>query len=86
MARQYKVCSNFTRNILEFPKMIISFTDGCVVTPFIGSLLATDVRLATKNTTFSFLHKKYGLHPTGALPFFLIAYFGFFLKKKKIYI
>lgn len=83
--KQINMLNNFTRNILEFPKMIISFIDGCVVTPFIGTILATDVRLATNQTTFSFLHKKYGLHPTGALPFFLIANLGLAKAKNILY-
>ena len=83
--KQINMLNNLTRNILEFPKMIISFLDGCVVTPFIGSILATDVRLATNQTTFSFLHKKYGLHPTGALPFFLIANLGLAKAKNLLY-
>lgn len=83
--KQINMLNNFTRNILEFPKMIISFLDGCVVTPFIGSILATDMKLATKQTTFSFLHKKFGLHPTGALPFFLTACIGFTRAKNLLY-
>ncbi len=74
--KQITILNNFTRNILKFPKMIIAFFSGCVVTPFIGSVLATDFKLATNQASFSFAHKKYGLHPTGALPFFLTQSLG----------
>lgn len=83
--KQINMLNNFTRNILDFPKMIITFVNGCVVTPFIGLTLATDIRLATKDAGFSFLHKKFGLHPTGALPFFLTANLGIAKAKNLLY-
>lgn len=83
--KQINMLNNFTRSVLDFPKMIISFVNGCVVTPFIGLTLAADIRLATKDASFSFLHKKFGLHPTGALPFFLTANLGIAKAKNLLY-
>jgi enoyl-CoA hydratase/carnithine racemase len=83
--KQINMLNNLTRTLLEFPKMVITFLNGCIVTPFIGLILAADIKLATNQTSFSFLHKKYGLHPTGALPFFLNASLGISETKKLLY-
>jgi len=74
--KQINMLNNFTVSFLEFPKLVISYLSGCIVTPFIGLALASDIKIGTNQTSFSFLHKKYGLHPTGALPFFLYTNLG----------
>jgi 2-(1,2-epoxy-1,2-dihydrophenyl)acetyl-CoA isomerase len=83
--KQINMLNNLTRLMLKFPKMIITFFNGCIVTPFIGLTLAADVKLATNQSSFSFLHKKYGLHPSGALPFFLNASLGISKTKQILY-
>ena len=47
---------------------------GNIVTPFFGSSLSMDFRYASEDMSFSLAHLKYGLHPSGALPFFLSRY------------
>jgi len=57
-------------------KIIIDCLQGEVVTPFFGETLAADFRFITENTQFTLSHKKYGLHPSGGLSFFLPRYIG----------
>lgn len=57
-------------------KIIIDCLQGTVVTPFFGETLAADFRFVTENMQFSLSHKKYGLHPSGGLSFFLPRYVG----------
>jgi len=57
-------------------KIIIDGLRGTIVTPFFGETLSADLRYATPDMRFSLAHKKYGLHPNGALAFFLPRYVG----------
>lgn len=57
-------------------KIIIDGLRGAIVTPFFGGTLSADLRYATPDMRFSLIHKKYGLHPSGALAFFLPRYIG----------
>ncbi len=50
---------------------------GDIVTPFFGVALATDIRYATPDMFFSMAHIKYGLHPSGGLPYFLVHELGY---------
>jgi len=50
--------------------------NSTIVTPFMGVTLVADMRLASPNGVFSLAHRKYGLHPSGAIPFFLTHYLG----------
>jgi enoyl-CoA hydratase/carnithine racemase len=74
--RQISILSRFIRYLAGYQKLCIAGLDCTVVTPFIGIILVADLRYATRHATFSFAHNKYGLHPTGALPFFLTHYLG----------
>jgi len=67
----------FVRYIANYKKLCFSVLSGNVVTPFIGAFLATDIRYATSDMSFSFAHNKYGLHPSGGLPYFLINQLGY---------
>ena len=49
---------------------------GDVVTPFFGITLAAEFRFAHPGMRFVLAHSKLGLHPSGALPFFLQRYVG----------
>ena len=42
------------------------------MTPF--ACLSMDIRYATEGSQFVMAHNRYGLHPSGALPFFLSQY------------
>lgn len=57
-------------------KLIIDGLQGVVVTPFFGESLSADIRFVSEDCCFSLAHKKYGLHPTGGLAFFLPRFVG----------
>ncbi|MEZ5083989.1 MAG: enoyl-CoA hydratase/isomerase family protein [Bacteroidales bacterium] len=62
------------RNIASLQKIVISGIQGNVVTPFVGASMVADFRYASEDAVFSMIHNKYGLHPSGGLPFFLTNY------------
>ena len=68
---QYSIMRN-----LSSKTIMIDGLQGATVTPFFGQALSADLRFASADMYFSLEHKKYGLHPTGALPFFLPRYIG----------
>lgn len=76
-ARQINVLNRVITQLAEFKKISVMAQQGNIVTPFFGSGLAADFRLAAEDVTYSLSHLKYGLHPSGALPFFLPRYLGF---------
>ena len=65
---------NIVRKISQFNKIFITAFRGGIVTPIFGTSLAADFRLASENTYYSLSHAKYGLHASGALPFYLPKY------------
>jgi enoyl-CoA hydratase/carnithine racemase len=83
--RQINILNHFIYQSVNFKKLLIMGLQGCVVTPFIGACLAADLRFATNDMQFSFAHLKYGLHPTGALPFLLPKYIGLSKSKYCLY-
>jgi len=62
--------------LANYKKLYVAGLGCSIVTPFIGVILVADLRFATPNARFSFAHNKYGLHPSGGLPFFLDHYVG----------
>ena len=61
---------------LASKKLIIDGLQGTVVTPFFGESLSADIRFVSEDLCFSLAHKKYGLHPTGGLAYFLPRFVG----------
>lgn len=61
---------------LASKKLIIDGLQGTVVTPIFGESLSADIRLVSDDFCFSLAHKKYGIHPTGGLAFFLPRFVG----------
>lgn len=61
---------------LKSKKLIIDGLQGTVVTPIFGESLSADIRLVSDDLRFSLAHKKYGIHPTGGLAFFLPRFVG----------
>jgi enoyl-CoA hydratase/carnithine racemase len=61
-------------NIAGLNKISFMGLRGDVVTPFIGASLVADFRFAAENTRFVFCHKKYKMHPSSALSYFLPLY------------
>ena len=63
--------NRFILRLIDLKKISAIALQGSIVTPFIGVSLATDFRIASSNMHLSFAHVEHGVHPTGALPFFL---------------
>ncbi|MGD8779673.1 MAG: enoyl-CoA hydratase/isomerase family protein [Ignavibacteria bacterium] len=75
-AKQITIMNNFIKKVVQFDKLIFSALNGEIVTPFFGASLAADFRFASDITVFSLAHLQMGLHPSGALPYFLPKYVG----------
>ncbi len=69
--REIHILNRFIRQIVNLNKIVVSGIQGSVVTPFVGLALASDLIYARKGTKLIMAHNKYGLHPSGGLPFFL---------------
>ena len=70
------ILNRFVKYIADYKKLSFSALSGSIVTPFFGLSLATDIRYVTPETYFSLAHNKYGLHPSGGLPYFLVNQLG----------
>lgn len=74
--REINILNKIVRRLVKFNKLLFVGITGTVVTPFFGASLAADMRYATESTIFSLAHNKYGLHPSGGLPYFLVQRLG----------
>ncbi len=74
--KEINILNKIVREIVNYNKLCFVGIKGTVVTPFLGASLAADMRYATENTVFVMAHNKYGLHPSGGLPFFLSQLLG----------
>jgi enoyl-CoA hydratase/carnithine racemase len=74
--KEINILNKIVREIVNYNKLCFVGIQGKVVTPFLGASMAADIRYATKNTVFIMAHNKYGLHPSGGLPFFLTQSLG----------
>lgn len=74
--REINILNRAINHLVEFKKISVMALQGNIVTPFFGASLSVDFRYAAEDTSFSLAHLKYGLHPTGALPYFLPRYLG----------
>ena len=75
--REINTLNRFVEYIANYNKLCFTVLSGCIVTPFFGLALATDIRYATPETFFSLAHNKYGIHPSGGLPYFLVHELGY---------
>lgn len=75
--RELNILNRFVSYLSNYNKLCFSVLSGGIVTPFFGASLATDIRYATQDMYFSLAHNKYGLHPSGGLPYFLINQLGY---------
>jgi enoyl-CoA hydratase/carnithine racemase len=73
-AREINLLNRTISHLVEFKKISVMALQGNIVTPFFGASLAVDFRFAAEDMNYSLVHLKYGLHPGGALPFFLQRY------------
>lgn len=74
--RQINILNRFIGFLAGYHKLVFVGINSTVVTPFMGATLVADIRLASPNGAFSLAHRKYGLHPSGAIPFLLTHYLG----------
>ncbi|NIM11921.1 MAG: hypothetical protein GTO45_07380 [Candidatus Aminicenantes bacterium] len=74
--REINILNRTISQLIEFKKVSVMALQGNIVTPFFGASLSVDFRYAAEDASFSLAHLEYGLHPTGALPFFLPRYLG----------
>jgi enoyl-CoA hydratase/carnithine racemase len=74
--RHINILNRIVIQIADFKKVFAVGLQGSVVTPFFGASLAADFRFASRDMFFSPAHCRHGLHPTGALPYFLPRYVG----------
>lgn len=74
--RQIHILNNFIRFLAGYQKIVVTGIGSTIVTPFMGAALVADMRLASPLGSFSLAHRKYGLHPSGAIPYFLTHYLG----------
>ena len=72
--REINILNKIIKILSEYRKLCFSGIDGDIVTPFFGAALSMDIRFASEGTRFIMAHNRYGLHPSGALPFFLSQY------------
>ena len=69
--REIHILNRFIKSLASLRKIVVSGSQGCLVTPFVGVAFVADFIYARKGTKFIMAHNKYGLHPSGGLPFFL---------------
>jgi len=71
------ILNRFVEYISNYSKICFAVLSGSIVTPFFGLSQAIDILYGTTKTYFSLAHNKYGLHPSGGLPFFLVQKLGY---------
>jgi len=69
--REINILNRFIKALANLNLIVASGIQGSIVTPFVGLALVADFIYAQKGTKFIMAHNKYGLHPSGGLPFFL---------------
>jgi 1,4-dihydroxy-2-naphthoyl-CoA synthase len=74
--RQIIILNNFIRFLAGYHKLVFVGIGSTIVTPFMGAALVADMRLASPGGSFSLAHRKYGLHPSGSVPYLLTHYLG----------
>ena len=72
--REILITQQFILRMVKFPKLTFTGILGNVATPFLGAGLTLDFRFACEGDFFTFPHLQHGLHPSGALPFWLPHY------------
>jgi len=75
--QQIRRLDNYVEFLATYKKLCFTLISGDIVTPFFGGSMAMDIRYATADMYFSLAHTKYGLHPSGGLPFFLVNQIGY---------
>lgn len=69
--REINILNTLIKQVANIQVIVIAGIQGEVVTPYTGLSMVADFRYVSENAVFSMAHNKYGLHPSGGLPFFL---------------
>ena len=69
--REINILNRFIKALINLHIIVVSGIQGSIVTPFVGLALVADFIYAKSGTKFIMAHNKYGLHPSGGLPFLL---------------
>jgi len=72
--KEINIMNTLIKHLTGLHIIVVAGTQGTVVTPYIGTAMAADFRYACEGSKFSMAHNKYGLHPSGGLPFFLSSF------------
>jgi len=75
--QQIRRLDHYVEFFATYKKLCFTLISGDIVTPFFGGSMAMDIRYATADMYFLLAHTKYGLHPSGGLPFFLVNQIGY---------
>lgn len=72
--REINILNTIIKHLANLQVIVAAGLQGDIVTPFIGTSLVADFRYADEDAVFYMAHNRYGLHPSGGLPFFLSNY------------
>ena len=75
-AKQINLLNHVIMYLIRINKITVAALNGHIATPFFGASLAMDFRFVSEDMEFVLPHTKFGLHPTGGLPYFLPRYIG----------
>lgn len=74
--REINILQRMIKSTLHMSKITVLGLRGRVVTPFFGSSLACDFRLAAEDMRFAPAHLMHNIYPSGSLPFLLSRHIG----------
>ena len=74
--KRINALSQYLSLMCRSEKLVISTVRGSVVGSFLGTILASDFRIAAEHTVFSFPHIQYNIPPLGGLGYFLQKFIG----------
>jgi 2-(1,2-epoxy-1,2-dihydrophenyl)acetyl-CoA isomerase len=75
-SKQINILNHVILYLIRINKITVAVLNGEISTPFFGASLAMDFRFVSEDMEFVLSHRKFGLHPTGGLPYFLPRYIG----------
>ncbi len=75
-SKQINILNHVILYLIRINKITVAVLNGEISTPFFGASLAMDFRFVSEDMEFVLSHTKFGLHPTGGLPYFLPRYIG----------
>ncbi len=73
-ARGINILNRAILKVMNCTKLVMIGLRGTIITPFFGFSLACDFRFVSENMNYFMINIKMGIHPTGALAYFLPQY------------